>query len=165
MRDQWIYVQDCGLKITRIQIFNNWSPFLVRDPGTVWIGLEYCCTRGDAFWNRTDDEIKRFAEGELLSAGFIERDDILDATVARVPRAYPAYWGSYDQLNRIRAFTDSIDNLFLVGRNGMHRYNNMDHSMLTAMTAVDNIINGVAARENIWQVNTEEEYHEEKNGS
>jgi protoporphyrinogen oxidase len=160
LKDQWIYIQERRLRVGRIQIFNNWSPFLVRDPETIWVGLEYYSTRGDAFWNQTDGEIRRFAAGELVTAGFIDGEDVLDSVVVRVPRAYPAYWGSYDRLDRVRDFTDSIENLFLVGRNGMHRYNNQDHSMLTAMSAVENIKAGLTEKSNIWEINTEKKPHD-----
>jgi protoporphyrinogen oxidase len=158
--DQWIYIQDRRLRIGRIQIFNHWSPCLVQDPNTIWVGLEYFSSPGEDFWNRTDEAIRQFAVEELVSAGFIDRGDVLDALVVRVPLAYPAYWGGYDHFDQVRAFVDSIDNLFLAGRNGMHRYNNQDHSMLTAMTAVENIKAGLTDKSNIWEINTEKKPHD-----
>jgi len=160
--DNWIYMQDSGLRMGRLQVFNNWSPFLVKDAGTVWLGLEYFCSEGDALWAQNDAQWLEMASGELRRIGFIEKEDVLDGVVIRMPKTYPAYFGTYDRFDRIRAFTDSYKNLFLIGRNGMHRYNNQDHSMLTAMTAVDNIIAGISDKSNIWEVNTETEYHEEK---
>lgn len=160
--DNWIYIQERDVKLGRLQIFNNWSPYMVKDENTVWIGLEYFSTMGDQLWSQPDEELKRFAADELAKIDIIEKDSVVDSTVIRMPKTYPAYFGSYDEFNRIRDYTDKLENLFLVGRNGMHRYNNQDHSMLTAMTAVDNIAAGVKTKDNIWSVNTEQEYHEEK---
>jgi protoporphyrinogen oxidase len=160
--DNWVYVQEPDVRLGRIQIFNNWSPYLVRNQNTVSLGLEYFCNEGDELWSRDDTTLAKLATDELESIGFIEAGSVLDSTVIRVPKAYPAYFGSYDQFERIRAFTDPFKNLFLVGRNGMHRYNNQDHSMLTAMAAVDNIRMGVTTKDAIWRINTEVEYHEEQ---
>lgn len=159
--DNWIYIQEPDVKLGRIQIFNNWSPYLVIDPDTVWIGLEYFCSEGDDLWSMADDAMLRFAVAELARIDIIDSADLLDGTVLRMPKAYPAYFGSYEQFDIVREYTDRFSNLFLIGRNGMHRYNNADHSMLTAMTAVENIIAGRTDKSNIWQVNTEDEYHEE----
>jgi protoporphyrinogen oxidase len=163
--DNWIYVQEADVQVGRIQVFNNWSPSLVSDPTCTLLGLEYFCQDTDALWSMSDQDLIALGIRELGKLELADPDAFLDGNVIRSPKAYPAYFGGYERFPLIREYLDRIDNLFLIGRNGMHRYNNMDHSMLTAMTAVDNIINGVAARENIWQVNTEEEYHEEKNGS
>jgi protoporphyrinogen oxidase len=160
--DCWLYIQEPDVKIGRIQVFNNWSPYLVADPGTTWVGLEYFCTEGDDLWQMPDDRLRDFAVGEMCKIGFIERADVLDGTVLRTPKAYPAYFGTYHQFSTVRAFTDTFQNLYLIGRNGMHRYNNQDHSMLTALTAVENVVNGRMDKSNIWAVNTEKEYHEEK---
>lgn len=160
--DNWIYIQEREVKIGRLQIFNNWSPFMVAQPENVWIGLEYFCFKGDALWNKPDAEMIAFAVEELTQIGIIDREAVLDATVLREEKTYPAYFGSYADFDHIRAFTDQLENLFLIGRNGMHKYNNSDHSMLTAMEAVDNIISGKQGKENIWAVNTEQEYHEKK---
>ncbi len=158
----WFYIQERDVKICRVQIFNNWSPYLVKDKNTVWIGLEYVCNKEDELWRKNDKEFIEFAVNELSRINFLEKEDILDVKVIRMKNVYPSYSGSYDQFNIIRQFSDTIENLFLIGRNGMHHYNNMDHSMLTAMTAVDNIVNNIKSKNNIWEVNTEKEYHEEK---
>jgi protoporphyrinogen oxidase len=162
MSDNWIYVQEPGVKVGRLQFFNNWSPYLVANPEDVWIGLEYFCDEGDDLWAKDDAALSAFAIEELQRINVIEADAVLDHVVIRVPKTYPAYFGSYDRFDEVREFTDGLQNLFLLGRNGMHRYNNMDHSMLTAMVAVDNIIAGKTDKANIWSVNTEAEYHEEK---
>ncbi|MBS3909478.1 MAG: NAD(P)/FAD-dependent oxidoreductase [Actinobacteria bacterium] len=155
--DNWIYIQERDVKLGRLQIFNNWSPYMVADPNTVWIGLEYFCNEGDDLWSQTDDEFAEFAIAELGKIDIIEEHDVLDRTVIRIPKTYPAYFGSYDRFGIIQDFTDSVTNLFLIGRNGMHRYNNADHSMLTAMVAVENLIDGVVSKDNIWAVNTEDD--------
>ncbi|MBM3270238.1 MAG: NAD(P)/FAD-dependent oxidoreductase [Candidatus Sericytochromatia bacterium] len=160
--DNWIYIQEPDVKIGRLQIFNNWSPYMVSDPDTVWVGLEYFCNEGDELWSMPDAQFAQFGIEELAKISIIDKADVLDSTVIRAPKAYPAYFGTYDSFDVLRTYFDTIDNLFLVGRNGMHKYNNQDHSMLTAMTAVDNIIHGVTSKDNIWAVNTEQEYHEEK---
>ena len=161
--DNWIYVQERDVQVGRLQIFNNWSPYLVKDASKVWLGMEYFCAEGDSLWKMTDEEIKRFAIRELVKIDFIEEQDALEGVVVRMPKTYPAYFGSYDEFDVVKDYLNSIENLFPIGRNGMHRYNNQDHSMLTAMTAVENIKNGRIDKENIWNVNTEQSYHEEKN--
>ena len=135
---------------------------MVAQPDTVWLGLEYFCTEGDDLWTKPDADMMRFAAEELGKIDVIDPADVLDGVVIRVPKTYPAYFGTYDEFDVVRRYLDGFANLFLVGRNGMHRYNNQDHSMLTAMVAVENIRDGVTSKENIWDVNTEEEYHEEK---
>jgi len=160
--DNWIYIQEKDVKVGRIQIFNNWSPYMVKDSNNIWLGLEYFCDEGDELWSKSDDELKNFAINELILINFILREDVLDAICIRMPKTYPAYFGTYDNFNIIRDYTDKIHNLFLIGRNGMHKYNNQDHSMLTAMTAVENIANGIKSKDNIWEVNTEKKYHEKK---
>jgi protoporphyrinogen oxidase len=160
--DNWIYIQEKDVKLGRLQIFNNWSPYLVRDPNQAWIGLEYFCNEGDELWSLEDDALTRFAISELEKIGIIDANCVIDSVVIRMPKTYPAYWGSYHRFNEITAFTDRLENLFLIGRNGMHKYNNQDHSMLTAMVAVDNILSGNVSKDNLWSVNTEDEYHEFK---
>ncbi|NUM35476.1 MAG: NAD(P)/FAD-dependent oxidoreductase [Candidatus Brocadiae bacterium] len=160
--DNWIYIQEKDVKIGRLQIFNNWSPYMVQNPDTVWIGLEYFCNEGDDLWNQSNEEFVQFAIKELCKIDIIEEDKVIDATIIRMPKTYPAYFGTYSEFPSIRKNLDSFHNLFLIGRNGMHRYNNQDHSMLTAMVAVENILQNIEDKENIWQVNTEQEYHEEK---
>lgn len=162
--DCWIYIQERDVKIGRLQIFNNWSPYMVKDPeNTVWVGLEYFCSEGDKLWNMSDSEFISFASDELEKIGIINKSDILDSVRIKVKKAYPAYFGAYKDFPKVRGFLDSIENLYCIGRNGMHRYNNMDHSMLTAIEAVNCIKSGNSDRSVIWDVNTEKEYHEEKN--
>lgn len=163
--DNWIYIQERDVRIGRLQVFNNWSPHLVADTDKVWLGLEYFCQEGDDLWSKPDDEMIRFAVDELAKIGMIETADVLDGTVVRVPKTYPAYFGAYAEFGRVREFVDGIENLFLVGRNGMHRYNNQDHSMLTAKLAIEAILSGKtdkSAKSAIWAVNVDDEYHEEK---
>jgi protoporphyrinogen oxidase len=162
LKDNWIYIQEPDVLVGRMQIFNNWSPYMVADPGKVWIGLEYFCFESDELWRKSDREMVALATEEMERIGMISREDVRDATVIRVPKTYPAYFGTYDRFDELRAYADGFENLFLIGRNGMHKYNNQDHSMLTAMVAVDNILEGRADKANIWAVNTEMEYHEEK---
>jgi protoporphyrinogen oxidase len=162
IQDNWIYVHEKDVQVGRLQIFNNWSPFLVADPKQVWLGVEYFCQQGDTLWQKTDLQMAQLAITELSKIGVLEKEDALDSTVARMPKAYPAYFGAYEQFGLIRKYLDGFANLFLIGRNGMHKYNNMDHSMLTAMTAVDNICSGTIGTENLWAVNTEEDYLETK---
>ncbi len=159
--DNWIYIQEPEVLAGRLQIFNNWSPAMVADARKIWVGVEYFCNEGDALWSRTDDEMAQLARQELHTIGIIDENKVLDGTVLRMPKSYPAYFGTYNRFPQLQDWLDSFDNLFLVGRNGMHKYNNQDHSMLTAMTAVDNIIEGRVDKTNIWAVNTEMEYHEE----
>ncbi len=165
--DCWIYVQDTGVKLGRIQIFNNWSPYMVEKPEeTVWIGLEYFCNENDDFWKLSDDECISMAVNELISMGVISsREEILDSHRERVKKAYPAYFDTYSEIDTLIKYIDKFDNLYCVGRNGQHRYNNMDHSMVTAFEATKNIISGTVSKDNIWNVNTEKEYHEEKQKS
>lgn len=162
--DCWIYVQDTGVKLGRIQIFNNWSPYMVAKPEeTVWIGLEYFCDEGDKYWNMGEREWVDFAIDELLVMGVLSsRDDVLDFHKESVKKAYPAYFDTYYELDKLVEYLDTFENLYCVGRNGQHRYNNMDHSMVTSFEAVKDIMNGQKDKSNVWNVNTEEEYHEEK---
>jgi protoporphyrinogen oxidase len=160
--DNWIYIQEKEVSVGRLQIYNNWSSYMVKDPNKVWLGLEYFCNEGDELWNKSDEEFIDFAINELVEIDIIEKEDVLDSTIIRMPKTYPAYFGTYNDFHIIRDFTDKIENLFLIGRNGMHKYNNQDHSMLTAMTAVENIINNITDKSNIWAINTEDTYIEEK---
>jgi protoporphyrinogen oxidase len=158
--DNWVYIQEPDVRVGRLQIFNNWSPALVADPSTVWLGLEYFCDQGDDLWAMEDEEFLNFAGGELQKIGLIDRKDVIGGTVVRVPGAYPAYFGAYRQFGDLRNYLDQFSNLYPIGRNGMHRYNNQDHSMLAANAAV-NAIAKWAPKEAIWNVNAEESYHEE----
>lgn len=162
LSDNWIYIQEPGVKVGRLQIFNNWSPYMVHNQGHIWIGLEYFVNEGDRLWTLPEEEMICFAIKELEDIGVISRNDVLDHTLVRMPKAYPAYFGTYHSFSSLREYLDGIGNLFPVGRNGMHRYNNQDHSMLTAMTAVDNILTGRLDKSNIWAVNTENDYHENR---
>jgi protoporphyrinogen oxidase len=157
--DNWIYIQEPDVLIGRLQVFNNWSPALVADPSTVWLGLEYFCDQGDELWTMEDDKFLDFAAGELEKIGLIERKDVIGGTLVRVPNAYPAYFGTYRQFGDLRSYMDQFSNLFPIGRNGMHRYNNQDHSMLAADAAVSSILKK-APKGDIWSVNADESYHE-----
>ena len=138
---------------------------MVADKRTIWIGLEYFCRETDDLWRKSDRELIELAKAELATMGVMNGASVVDATVIRAPKAYPAYLGTYHRFTELSSWTDRFENLFLIGRNGMHRYNNQDHSMLTAMVAVDNIVNGVNSRENLWTLNTEQEYQEEERPS
>jgi len=160
--DNWLYIQEKDLKMGRLDIFNNFSSSLLQNNELVWLGAEYFCNEGDDFWKKNDSDIKNFAVQELEKINFIGQDDLLDFTVIKVKKAYPAYFGAYEQFSLIQNYLDQFDNLFLIGRNGMHKYNNMDHSILTGLVAADNIVNGLKDKSNIWEINTELDYHEEK---
>ncbi len=161
--DNWIYIQEGGVRVGRVQLFNNWSPYMVKDrKNTQWIGLEYFVNEGGDLWVMEDQALIQLGISEMVKIGMIRAEDVLDGCVLRMPKAYPAYIGSYTQLGIVREFVEAIPNLFLVGRNGMHRYNNQDHSMLTSMLAVDNIIAERTDKSNLWEVNLDMVYHEEK---
>jgi protoporphyrinogen oxidase len=158
--DNWIYIQEPDVKLGRLQVFNNWSPALVADPATIWLGLEYFCARDDELWRMPDEAFLSFAAAELAKIGLIAVEDVLDGTVVRVPKAYPAYFGAYSRIGQVRDWLDTFQNLYPVGRNGMHRYNNQDHSMLAAKAAVECITHGSLDKSALWAVNVDEEYHE-----
>lgn len=162
--DCWIYVQDRQVKMGRLQIYNNWSPYLVKDlQHTVWLGLEYFANEGDALWNLSDDDFRQMAIGEMLQLGLIsDSGTVMDTHIERIPKAYPAYFDTYSRIGELISYLNGIKNLYCVGRNGQHRYNNMDHSMLTAFRAADCILTGSADKSAIWNVNTEQSYHEHK---
>ena len=162
--DNWIYVHDKSVKMGRIQVFNNWSPYMINDvEHTVWLGLEYFCNEGDSLWSMSDSKFAELAVNEMLTMKLINaRDDVIDSHVERVKKAYPAYFDTYEYIDELRNYLDSITNLYCIGRNGQHRYNNIDHSMCTAFEAVKNILSGNQDKSNIWNVNTEKEYHESK---
>ena len=149
----------------RLQLFNNWSPYMVADPKhTMWIGLEYFCNEGDELWSMSDEAFIDFAIGELVKIDVIDRSDVIDSTRIRVKKAYPAYFDTYSEFDTVKDYLSGIENLWCLGRNGQHRYNNMDHSMLTAMEAVRAIAAGSTDKSAVWGVNTEKEYHETKKG-
>ena len=160
--DNWIYVQESDVKLGRIQIFNNWSPYLVADPEKVWIGLEYFATEGDEMWRMPDADFIKFAIAELDKIDVARLADVRDSVVFHIKKASPAYFGTYGEFSKIREYVDPIENLFLMGRNGMHKYNNMDHSMLAAMEVVKCIRENSTDKTALWSVNSEEDYHEGK---
>ena len=161
--DCWLYVQDSKVKLGRIQVFNNWSPYMVESPlDSVWLGLEYFCNESDKEWNMFDKDFIDKAIDELVSMNIIDRDDVLDSHLVRVKKAYPAYFGTYKEIDKLIDYLNKITNLYCIGRNGQHRYNNMDHSMMTAMIAVKKIINNDKDKSDIWNVNVEKVYHEKK---
>lgn len=160
--DNWIYIQEPDVLLGRLQVFNNWSPYMVADPAKVWLGLEYFCNQSDELWSLSDERMIALATEELSRIGISDAAEVLDATVIRMEKTYPAYFGTYGRFDEIRQYVDRFENLFLIGRNGMHRYNNQDHSMLTAMMAVDNIIAGISDKGALWEVNTETDYHEQQ---
>lgn len=161
--DTWIYIQERDVKLCRLQVFNNWSPYMVKDnENTVWLGLEYMCSEEDEIWKMEDSEFIELAVKELIQIGIVDRQDILDTCRIRIEKAYPAYFGTYQEFDKVKTYLDSLNNLFCIGRNGQHRYNNQDHSMLTAMEAVNCMIDPSIPRSNLWSVNTEQEYHETK---
>ncbi len=162
--DNWVYVHDKSVKMGRFQIYNNWSPYLVKDvENTVWLGLEYFCDENDAMWSKSDDEFAKMGIEEMVAIGLLkEKSDVTDWHVERVRKAYPAYFDTYEQMDELREYLSTYTNLFCVGRNGQHRYNNIDHSMCTSFETVKNILSGSMNKDNIWNVNTEKDYHEEK---
>jgi len=161
--DTWIYIQERDVKLCRLQIFNNWSPYMVKDPeNTAWVGLEYMCDEKDDIWKMSDEDFIAFAIDELVRIDIVDRAEILDTCRIRIEKAYPAYFGTYGEFDTVKTYLDSIENLFCIGRNGQHRYNNQDHSMLTAMEAVRCMIDPSVPRSTLWSINTEQEYHETK---
>jgi protoporphyrinogen oxidase len=161
--DTWIYIQERDVKTGRLQIFNNWSPYLVKDyENTMWIGLEYFCTENDELWRMSEEEFIKMAVDELAKIDVIDKNDVLDAVQVKIKKAYPSYFGVYYEMDKVKRFLDSIENLFCIGRNGQHRYNNMDHSMLTAIETVRNIKEKLPDKNNIWNVNIDKEYHENR---
>ena len=161
--DNWIYIQEPGVNVGRVQVFNNWSPYMVADPGTLWLGLEFFCKEGDPLWTMDDEALKALGHREMVQIGLVQADAPRDAVVLRVPKAYPGYFGeAYERFDELQSALDAIPNLFLIGRNGMHRYNNQDHSMLTAKEAARQIASGQVDKAAIWGINVDDEYHEEK---
>ena len=161
--DNWVYVHDRNVSMGRFQIYNNWSPYLVKDiENTVWVGLEYFVNEGDNYWNMSEEEFAKMAIKEMVAINLIESEDVvIDYHEEKVKKAYPAYFDTYAEIDTLVDYLKSIDNLYCVGRNGQHRYNNLDHSMCTSFETVKNILSGEKNKDNIWSVNTEKEYHEE----
>ena len=159
--DNWIYIQENDVLLGRVQFFNNWSPYLVNDKNLKWVGLEYFCQEGDKMWSMPKEEFISMAIKEFEKLGFIKKDDVVDSTIIYVKKAYPSYFGSYKKLDILISHLKSLDNFYCIGRNGQHRYNNMDHSMMSAFEAVD-IIEGLSTQDKLWSINTEKEYHESK---
>ena len=161
--DCWIYIQEPSVKLGRLQIFNNWSPYMVADvENSVWLGLEYFCSEGDELWSMNEKDFLDFAAAELASIGIIDKSAVRAGIQVKVPKAYPAYFDTYENISELRDALDEIQNLYCIGRNGQHRYNNMDHSMLTALAAVCAIA-GKFSKADIWKINAEQSYHEGKN--
>ena len=161
--DCWLYIQDKDVNLGRIQIFNNWSPYMVDSPfDNVWLGLEYFCNENDDKWKMDDDKFIEYAIDELVKINIIDKEDVLDSHLERVKKAYPAYFDTYREIDKLITYLNGFSNLYCIGRNGQHHYNNMDHSMMTAMVAVEKIINNDKDKNDIWNVNMESAYHEEK---
>ena len=162
--DCWLYVQDKDVKLGRIQIYNNWSPFMVKDPKKyIWLGLEYFCSEGDEYWKRNKQQWREVAVKDLLNAGIIyTKKDVRTYCVKKVLKAYPAYYGAYENIAEVRDFVDNYENLYCVGRGGQHHYNNMDHSMMTSFAAVRHIMGKTDDKKAVWTVNCEPIYHEQK---
>ena len=159
--DCWIYIQEPDVKLGRMQIMNNWSPYLVKDKDKIFISLEYFCNEGDQYWNMSDEDFIKMAIDETAKLGIIKKEDVISSTRLRVQKAYPAYFDSYKDFDEIREYLDKFENLYCIGRNGQHRYNNMDHSMLTGIEAVK-VITGSSSKDVLWNINAEQEYHESK---
>lgn len=164
--DNWIYVQDATVKMGRLQVFNNWSPYLFKDKTeiekNVLISFEYFCSDNDEYWNMNDEDFISLAKEEAVKIGIIDENDVISSKRIKIDKAYPAYFGTYKNIDKVKKYLDSFENLYCIGRNGQHRYNNMDHSMVTGIEASNNIINNVIDKTNVWNVNTEKEYHEIK---
>ena len=157
--DNWIYVHDDKVKLGRVQNFKNWSPEMVPDPKMTCLGLEYFCFEGDGLWTMADEDLVALGTKEMAAIGLIDPAKVVDGTVVRMPKAYPVYDEGYeDALGVVRRYLDGFSNLQVAGRNGMHKYNNQDHSMVTAMLAVQNLLGG---HHDVWAVNADDEYHEE----
>jgi protoporphyrinogen oxidase len=157
--DNWIYVHSPDVQVGRVQNFKNWSPAMVPDPATSALGLEYFCTQGDALWQMSDADLIALGRREMDLIGLVRAEDVIDGTVVRQRKAYPVYNGTYaGYLETLKTYLAGFSNLQTVGRNGLHKYNNQDHSMLTAMLAVRNLM---GERHDVWNVNTERSYHEE----
>lgn len=162
LSDNWIYIQEPDVHVGRLQLFHNWSPWMVAEPGSVWVGLEFFACEGDGLWTRSDADLAHLAVHELDHLGLARPDAVRDSVVLRMPKAYPGYFGTFDRFETVRDWLGTWENLVPIGRNGMHRYNNQDHSMLTAMVAVDQIAAGERDLDALWAVNAEGDYHESR---
>lgn len=155
--DHWVYVQGDDVKMGRFVVFNNWSSSMLKDPNTVWLALEYFCQEGDAMWTSSDENFATFAIDEMIKKNLISSADaVKDYHIERVKKAYPSYFDTYAQIDELKTYLNTSENLYCIGRNGQHRYNNMDHSMCTSFEAVKNILSGTKNKSNVWFVNTEE---------
>lgn len=162
LKDNWIYIQEPGVQVGRVQIFNNWSPYLIDNNSNIWLGLEFFCKESDPLWQMSEQELKTLAQKEMIDIGLINHNTCLDSVVIKVPKAYPGYFGeAYKNFDKLQRDLDTISNLFLIGRNGMHRYNNQDHSMLTAKEAAEQILTNAVDKSKLWAINIDDEYHEE----
>jgi len=159
VKDNWLYIQDKGVNVGRMQIFNNWSPYMVSSED-IWIGAEYFCHKSDSIWKMTENELINLALKELNQIGILNPKFYLDGKVVKCPKAYPSYTGTYEKLDVVQDHVNQIDNLFLMGRNGLHKYNNQDHSMLTAFKAVEIHESQTGSKADVWAINSDEEYHE-----
>lgn len=162
IKDNWIYIQEPYVKIARIGIINNWSPYMVKDENCIYVGVEYMCFENDELWSMKEDDFINFTIDEMKKLKLIKDEDVISSNIIKMKKAYPSYTGVYNEFHKIREYTDKIENLFLAGRNGMHRYNNMDHSMICGIEAANCILSDNKDKSVIWEVNTEEEYHEVK---
>ncbi|WP_242002816.1 hypothetical protein [Brachyspira aalborgi] len=162
IKDNWIYIQEPYVKIARIGIINNWSPYMVKDKNCIYVGVEYMCFENDELWSMKEDDFIKFTIDEMKKLKLIKDEDVISSNIIKMKKAYPSYTGVYNEFHKIREYTDKIENLFLAGRNGMHRYNNMDHSMMCGIEAANCILSDNKDKSVIWEVNTEEEYHEVK---
>lgn len=160
--DCWLYIQEPQVHLGRLQIFNNWSPYMISDLNKVWIGLEYFASEGDSLWQKNEKDFVQMAVKEVAQIGLIYEEDVLDSICLKVKKAYPAYFGAYENFSTVRDYLDSFENLYCIGRNGQHRYNNMDHSILTGLKAAEVCCDKKLSKDIIWAVNTESEYHESK---
>lgn len=160
-KDNWIYIQEPDVRVARLQFFHNWSEYMLKNRRQYFIGMEYMCFENDDLWSKTDSQFCDFAKEELKQLGFAQEENILKTHIVRVHKAYPSYSGVYGNFHQVRDFLDTLPNLYVCGRNGMHRYNNMDHSMLSAFEVANCIIQNKTDKSTIWQVNAEEAYHEE----
>lgn len=157
--DCWLYVQDRSVKIGRIQIYNNWSPYLSpNSKERIWLAAEIFCNENDMFWNMNENQITEMAIRDLEKLGLLNRSDVTDRCAYRIAKAYPAYFGTYEEFGTIRRYLDEFSNLYCIGRNGQHKYYNMDQAMMTAIEAVSNILVGSGDKSNVWDIEKRRKY-------